>query len=135
MSTESQEQSQQSTVLIFDDDTDYLNEMKRGLEAHGYLVLEACSSEEVETVIAQQRPDLVVAGLMMEHDDTGFTLCYRIKKRYPDLPIIMVTGVAHATGFKFAAATGEERRWLKADVVLDKPVRYEQLEREIRRLL
>ena len=47
----------------------------------------------------------------------------------------MVTGVASETGIAFAATTAEERRWIKADARVDKPIRFEQLLREIRRLL
>ena len=46
-----------------------------------------------------------------------------------------VTGVASETGIDFDASTKEERSWIKADVVLDKPIRFEQLEREIHRLV
>ncbi len=35
----------------------------------------------------------------------------------------------------FDAATDEERSWIKADAMLAKPIRFEQLKREIDRLL
>ena len=43
------------------------------------------------------------------------------------MPVILVTAVASETGLDFDAATAEERGWIKADAVLDKPVRFEQL--------
>ena len=39
------------------------------------------------------------------------------------------------TGVDFDLATRDERSWVQADAVLDKPVRFEQLQREIKRLL
>ena len=72
---------------------------------------------------------------MMERMDDGFVLCYDIKKKNADIPVIMVTGVSRETGMEFDAATDEERSWLKADVILAKPIRFEQLTREIDRLL
>lgn len=39
----------------------------------------------------------------------------------------MVTGVTGETGIEFDAATNEERAWIKADELLAKPVRPEQL--------
>jgi len=36
---------------------------------------------------------------------------------------------------KFDASTKEERSWIKADLFLSKPIRHEQLLREIKRLL
>ena len=61
-------------------------------------------------------------------------LSYHIKKKYPGLPVILVTGVAAETGLEFDSTTGEERSWIKADRVLAKPIRFEQLAAEIHRL-
>jgi hypothetical protein len=47
----------------------------------------------------------------------------------------MVTAVAAETGLAFNVKTREEHRWIKADSLLEKPVRAEQLQREIKRLL
>jgi len=71
-----------------------------------------------------------VLDLMMEHMDAGFNLAYRIKKMDKSIPVILVTAVESETGMGFG--TGG---WLKADAVLAKPVRFEQLKREIDRLM
>ena len=47
----------------------------------------------------------------------------------------MVTGVAHETGIKFEPGKQQEGGWIKADAVLAKPIRFEQLQRELERLL
>ena len=54
--------------------------------------------------------------------------------------VIHVESVTHPdgmrlTGMMFGASTNGERSWTHADVVLDKPIRYEQLSREIARLI
>jgi hypothetical protein len=49
--------------------------------------------------------------------------------------VILVTGVAAETGIPFSAATREERIWIKADALLPKPIRFEQLQPEVERLL
>jgi len=72
---------------------------------------------------------------MTEHDDTGFTVCYRIKQMYPDVPVIIATAMASETGMEIDAATMEERSWIKADMLLAKPLRFEQLLAAIRQLL
>ena len=51
------------------------------------------------------------------------------------MPVILVTGVAAETGLEFDSTTGEERSWIKADRVIAKPIRFEQLESEIARLV
>lgn len=122
-------------IAVVDDDPDYLLHQKLELEAAGYRVIEADNEKDALRMLETTQPDLMVVDLMMEHDDSGFTLCYYAKKRYPDLPVIMVTAVASETGIGFDASTDEERSWVKADAVLDKPVRFEQLEKEIARLL
>jgi len=45
------------------------------------------------------------------------------------------TAVASATGIDFRPKSATARAWVKADAILDKPVRFEQLTREISRLL
>jgi len=122
-------------ILLVDDDQDYLTQMQVQMEAAGYTVIPAESVAEATKRLDEQQPDIAVVDLMLEDLDGGFTLCYRIKRKYPNMPVLLVTGVSSETGFDFDAATAEERSWVKADAVLNKPVRFEQLQREIRRLL
>jgi CheY-like chemotaxis protein len=72
---------------------------------------------------------------MMEEKDTGFVLCHRIKKLYPDTPVMMVTAVKAATGLSFAADSAAQQSWLKADHLMDKPIRAERLRSDVTRLL
>jgi len=123
------------TILVVDDDQDFLLQQRILLEAEGFTVLTAGGQKEAEQVVRETRPDLALVDLMMEHMDGGFALCYHIKKFDPSIPVILVTGVANETGLEFDVATEEERTWVKADAFLAKPVRREQLTREIDRLL
>jgi two-component system, OmpR family, response regulator ChvI len=123
------------TVLIVDDDLDALEYEQIVLEQAGFKVVRAESRREAEEWIAGEHPDIAVVDLMMETPDAGFVLCYHIKKRYPETPIIMLTCVEAETGVEFDAATREERSWVKADALLKKPVRQEQLVSEVNRLL
>jgi CheY-like chemotaxis protein len=126
--------SESKVVLIVDDDPDFLMQMRVQLEAAGYEVMDAGGRPEAEKRLAERRPDAAVIDLMMEDQDAGFALAYHIKQREPDVPVIMVSGVENETGLSFDAATSEERSWIKADVFLAKPVRFEQLTRELERL-
>ncbi len=122
-------------VLLVDDDADYLEQVRMQLVARGYEVVTADSLPNAREELKRGKPGLAVVDLMMEQVDDGFRLCYEIKKLDPSIPVILVTGVASETGIDFDASTKEERSWIKADVVLDKPIRFEQLEREIHRLV
>jgi len=123
------------TVLLVDDDIDYLTQMRMRLESAQYRVLTADTEKEAEEILAGTRPDVAVLDLMMENMDAGFVLCHRIKKMDAKIPVILVTAVSSETGLDFEAATPGEKAWMKADVLLTKPVRFEQLQREIDRLL
>jgi CheY-like chemotaxis protein len=123
------------TIVVVDDDEDFVFQQKKQLEALGFTVLTAASSKEARQMLRQAKPDLAIVDLMMEEQDAGFSLCHLIKKQMPALPVILCTGVLNETGMEFDAATQEEKSWVKADVLLQKPLRFEQLKREIDRLL
>ena len=127
--------AQRPLVLVVDDDDDFRRQLRLQLEAAGYAVTEATGETEADAFLAVTKPDAAIVDLMMERADGGFALSYRLKKRYPDVPVVMVTGVTHETGLDFATDTAAERAWIKADAVLGKPVRFEQLRRELERLL
>lgn len=123
------------TILIVDDDLDFLEQMGAVLEAAGFAVAAARSEREAVEALDRGLPDLAIVDLMMESADSGLVLCYRIKKRDPARPVILVTAVAAEAVLDFGAAAAAERAWVKADASLVKPVRAEQLVREVRRLL
>lgn len=121
------------TILLVDDDVDFLEQQKIFLEGEGFTVIEAESREEAERIISGEKPDLAILDLMMDQMDDGFVLSYNIKKQYPDVPVIIVSGVTSETGIEFEEPSGADS-WIKADVLLSKPIRFEQLRREIERL-
>lgn len=121
-------------VLLVDDDPDFIEQQKALLNAIGFQVICASGETEAAKILETFKPDLAVLDLMMEKMDGGFVLAYQIKKMYPETPIIMTTAVTNITGMEFDATTKEERSWIKADVILPKPVRFEQLKGEINRL-
>ncbi len=123
------------TVLLVDDDEDFLLQTATRLRADGFRVLEAAGQAAGEKAIDAGGFGIAVVDLMMEEMDSGFVLCHRLKRRWPGVPALLVTGVAGETGLDFDAATDEERRWVKADAMLPKPVRYDRLRSEIERLL
>ena len=81
------------------------------------------------------KPDLAILDLMMESDDSGFILSYKLKKMNPELPIIISTGVSAETGMNFGLSSREDKNWIKADLYLEKGTRPEQLKLEIEKLL
>ncbi|HNY03630.1 MAG TPA: response regulator [Bacteroidales bacterium] len=123
------------TILLVDDDQDYLFQLRVRVEGFGYRTLTAESQKEAEELLEKTRPDLAILDLMMENEDSGFILCYKMKKRYPDVPIIIATGVAAETGISFDIHDENNRKWIKADRFLEKGIRSERLKEEIDNLL
>jgi CheY-like chemotaxis protein len=122
-------------VLLVDDDEDFLFQHRIQLENAGFDVATAGSRGEAEEKARIFTPDLAILDLMMEHHDDGFVLSHHLKRRFPGLPVILVTAVTSETGLVFDPSSPEERAWTGADALLAKPIRFEQLQREIDRLL
>lgn len=123
------------TILIADDDPDYLFQSVHSLGKAGYKTMAVESQAEAESVIERFKPDLAIFDLMMENDDSGFILCYKMKRKYPDVPVILATAVSHETGLRFSLDSEREKSWIRADRYLEKGIRSEQLDQEIMKLL
>lgn len=121
-------------ILLVDDDMDYLYQSKIKLEQMGFKTITADSQREAELILEKTKPDIAILDLMMENEDSGFILSYKIKKKYPDVPVIILTAVAAETGITFDIQDENNRKWIKADVFLDKGIRSEVLKGEIERL-
>ena len=122
-------------VLIVDDDIDYLFQMKMHVESFGFDVITAESQKEAEPIIQNTKPDLAIFDLMMEKDDSGFILCYKMKRKHPNVPIILATAVTSETGISFGVDSDTDKQWIKADLYLEKGIRRDQLHKEIKKLL
>lgn len=123
------------TILIVDDDIDVLFQLRLKIEKFGFEVISAESQREGEKIIETLKPDLAIFDLMMENEDSGFILSYKIKRKYPDVPVILATGVTAETGMVFDLSQDSNKSWIKADLILDKGIRADQLEMEIKKLL
>ncbi len=123
------------TILLVDDDIDFLMQTESILKKAGFKTVTANSQAEAEETLKQVKPDLALLDLMMENMDGGFALAYHIKKLDNSIPVIIASAVTSETGIEFDAATDEEKSWIKADLFLAKPVRAEQLIAHVEKLL
>lgn len=121
--------------MLVDDDPDYLFQMRFQLEQLGFTVEAAESQRQGEALMERIKPDLAILDLMMENDDSGFILSYKMKRKYPEVPIIIATAVSAETGMSFSLDTEAEKQWIKADLYLEKGIRKEQLQKAINKLL
>lgn len=126
---------EQKKIMIVDDDVDYVLQLTMILEHAGYLVKSAHTRKDGVELFPIFFPDLAIIDLMMEQMDAGFMLAYELKKLKAELPVIMITSVTAETGMYFEESSRSTNHWMKADAMLSKPVRPEQLLKEVERLM
>jgi CheY-like chemotaxis protein len=81
------------TVLCVDDDPETLKVRKLLLEDSGFTVMTATSGQEASRLLSQgMRVDLVLLDYLMPGMN-GDELAERLRKQYPDLPLIVVSAV------------------------------------------
>ena len=116
-------------ILLVDDDSDLIAGQKAFLEKNGYEVETAGSIDEGLERASAAQPDLVLADLMMEHYDSGFVFCKKVRELpgMAHVPIIMQTAAPRKVGFTFESGSASGREWRKVDEVLTKPVPLEHL--------
>lgn len=116
-------------ILLVDDDIDLLEQNKTLMSMKGFEVITAESASEGIIVFNREKPDAAIVDLIMEHKDSGFVLCHKIKgtDHGKNIPVFILTSATYDTGFKFSANTDEEKEWIKCDGILNKPVVIEEL--------
>lgn len=120
-------------ILLVDDDLDLLEQHKLLFESRGYNVVTADNAKEGFDLFKKEKPDAAVVDLIMEQHDSGFILCYKIKKdeHGKNIPVFMLTSAAYDTGYKFSSATDEEKEWIRVDEIIHKPVVIDDLVEKI----
>jgi CheY-like chemotaxis protein len=113
------------TILFVDDDRDFVAMVKLILESKGYKVHTAANAAEAEDVLDKGiRPDGMILDVMMSGKGEGFIFARKIRKNaaYKDIPILMLTGMRQATGFRPIQEDPRDPTFLPVDVYLEKPV-------------
>jgi DNA-binding response OmpR family regulator len=80
----------QRTVLVVDDEQYLLDLVADVFEAEGYAVMRAGDGLEATKAIARQRPDLVIADILMPSLD-GISLARMVRERKQPIPIILMS--------------------------------------------
>jgi two-component system NtrC family response regulator len=89
------------TILVVDDEINYLTVMEALLGEQGYEVLTVPGGQEAMKIAASADLDLVLTDMRMPKMN-GIELLGELKRLYPDLPVIMMT--AYGTVEKAVAA-------------------------------
>jgi len=121
------------TVLLVDDDVDFLAIGERALNAVGFSVLTASGRDEAMARLEAEMPDVIVSDLMMGSLDEGFAFARELKSdtRYASIPVVIVTSVSRAMGFDFTPRSDADLSAMGADAFLEKPVTPSTLARTV----
>lgn len=116
-------------ILFVDDDRDFLTAQTAFFSSRGFEVVTLDRVDGALERVSEEKPDVIVLDLMMEHYDSGFMLSRKIRQdpAMAKVPILMLSGVASATGHKFSGEIAALKDWIKLDAFLDKPVTGRQL--------
>jgi CheY-like chemotaxis protein len=112
--------SNRKTVLLVDDDVDFVDQNRVLLESSGYRVRTAASGRECLDTVSALRPDLIILDMMMESENVGFDLSRELRNSEytKNIPLIMITSVNDMIPFRVEP----DRTWLPVDALIEKPV-------------
>jgi DNA-binding response OmpR family regulator len=123
------------TILLVDDDVDFVDLNKAVLENQGFAVIPAFSSREGLDKVRFEHPDLIILDLIMEKHDSGFIFARTLKADpiYKKIPILMLTAVGGTTGYDFSQEF--DGYWMKTDDYASKPLEPDDLVQRVKDLL
>ena len=93
-----------ATILVVDDDDPVRVMLARLLRTQGYRVLQAAHANEARALLDTQRPDLVISDIVMP-GESGIELRRSILERWPEIPVILISGYSAEGPAEFAART------------------------------
>jgi DNA-binding response OmpR family regulator len=124
------------TILIIDDDPDFVAVTTVILETKQYNVRFAYNPEEGYAELEKEVPDAIILDVMMGKGADGFIFARKIRKdaRFAKVPILMLTSMREQTGFDFPGERIHDK-FLPVDDYVEKGVEPEELLEKIEQLL
>ena len=115
------------SLLLVDDDRHVLESMAGWLRGQGYDVTESATYQQALQELDARPPELLLADVRLQDGD-GFDLLTYSRKKYPSVPVILITGYG-------TVETGVEAIRAGAFDLLTKPLIDQELEISIDRAL
>ena len=118
----------QKTVLVVEDEPDAAELFAEMMRVNGFRVIKMFSSTPAISMIAQEKPDVVILDVMMP-DVSGLEVL-RFMRREPelkDIPVIVVSAKSMPSDIRTGMEAG-------ASMYLTKPVGYLDLKHAVERL-
>jgi CheY-like chemotaxis protein len=109
-------------VLLVEDEDLVRRVAERVLARAGFRVLAAANEPDALAIADRQRPDILVTDIVLPGVGDGISLAEALRARWPDLPVLIVTGYTERTPPDWAA-------------LLTKPYEVDEFISLVRRLL
>lgn len=113
------------TILIVDDDQDFIDAYTLILKKENYTVESAMSSAEGLVKTKKLNPNLIILDIMMENPDSGFEFAQQLRDDDINIPIILSSSIASASQALF------DTNSLNVKTILQKPVNFENLLKQV----
>ncbi|MBI1200408.1 MAG: response regulator [Phenylobacterium sp.] len=92
-------------ILVVDDDVEVAEVAANMLQHHGFVVVQTHRAADAMALLdGGEMVDLVLSDIVMPGGMNGIELAEALRKKFPDLPILLATG--HSDSVKDAAARG-----------------------------
>jgi two-component system, OmpR family, alkaline phosphatase synthesis response regulator PhoP len=130
-----------NTILLVDDDVDFVAANRMALESEGFQVLTAHNSKEGMEIACNNHIDAAVLDVMMDTPEEGLVLARELRKnsKTGKIPLILLTSlndINREAGYNVSFSDQDrDDIWLPIDRFIDKPVKAKTLVAEIRKLL
>ncbi|MBF0544089.1 MAG: response regulator [Candidatus Riflebacteria bacterium] len=121
------------TILLVDDDVDFLKANQLAITAAGFEVFVAANSREALQIAAQFLPDAAVLDVVLNEPDEGFALARKLRgdARTKNIRLIVLSSLNEINRQKGLAFEFSDRdrddHWLPVDKILDKPIKPKKL--------
>ena len=122
------------TVLVVDDEPDVVTYLTTILKYNGFTPLSADSAHSGLETVKKTKPDLILLDIMMPKE-SGISMYTQLKedKRFRDIPVVVISGVAQAKEFNFRDYVSD-KSVPSPDEYLEKPIQVEQFLKVVKRL-
>lgn len=116
------------SILIVDDDPDFVAITKAILETKEYEVRFAYDPDEGFAKLEGEIPDMLILDVMMGRGAGGFVLARKIRKdsRFDNVPILMLTSMTEQTGFSIPGQRISDK-FLPVDDYIEKGIKPHEL--------
>jgi DNA-binding response OmpR family regulator len=105
--------------LVVDDEPDVVDQVKELFEIRNYTVITATSGTKALELIKKENPNIIILDIRMP-DISGMDVLKEVRKSYPKIRVIMLTGVEDDVTKNMALGLG-------ASGYLTKPYSYSEL--------